>query len=355
MPNERNYLDDLPGVSGYALGKFHLDDLDFADDPLKKKIDFIDDALLAPPKPGADITSGLKTSRQVMGERQAQPTDAVGMRPEDYIRRRPASHFHEEHEDRFAEERVPEPVKARARIRDVTEPPVRTAAESRTRPAGEALEEAYRRYKERKQAEISASPQRSFPGTAPVRGNVGTRAGRAAAGNTKQQSKALVIGVVIFFIALSQLITFLTNSSGESEVVYEPSGFAGQTNPEVVVDPVEDMEMQWQNLQDVFAMICENPETAEEYVGLTLYDIGITDEMREYLVDNADTVSEEDERTVYETQVNEYDIDYYEYEEYAWLRFWSNEYEDVADIAFYYEDMVIQVIDVNGERMAELE
>ena len=81
MSKERSYLDDLPGVSGYAFGKFHLDDLDFADDPLKRKIDFIDDALLAPPKPGADITSGLKTTREVMGERKAQPTDKVGMRP----------------------------------------------------------------------------------------------------------------------------------------------------------------------------------------------------------------------------------------------------------------------------------
>ena len=370
MSKERSYLDDLPGVSGYAFGKFHLDDLDFADDPLKRKIDFIDDALLAPPKPGADITSGLKTTREVMGERKAQPTDKVGMRPEDYIRRKP-EHVHEERrEDNTSsgyqyEEVRPKPAPHPAM--PVSGAPVRTAAQNRTRPSGGDLEEAYARYKAGKEAGTAASIRTALPNLPNVRAAVsdlGTvreavqsrvnAARRMPQTNVKKKKSGLIIGLVFLAIIISQMFTILSETFRGTDVTHEPSGFTGQTGGTIIIGTPDDAEDQWQVMQKLFEKICENPDRAEDYVGMSLEDIGITNEMIEYLVDNAYGITEESDCTIFETEIGEYDIDYYEYEEYAWLRFWSDNNQNVADIAFYYDDQIIQVIDVNGERAAEL-
>ena len=374
MPNEKNYLDDLPGVSGYAFGKFHLDDLDFADDPLKRKIDFIDDALLAPPKPSADITSHLKTSREMMGERKPQPTDKVGMRPEDYIRKKPApSHGHAEPALQAKKESAP----SRFEYEEVkpARAPQRPADKNRTRQSGDALEEAYARYKEKKQLEearmqASNSKAAALIGTLAGASNAarsGGLSGRVQGpsnrvpGTSYERAKAArgrrmltIAFFVIMAIVISAVIEIFSSLSREiSTGTHEPSGFAGQTGGYTVSD--EDYAELWIEQQDYFREICENPDEAKNLVGTTVYDIGITDEMIYYLKSESRTSTSKDDCRIYETEIGEYDIDYYEYEDYAWLRFWSNRYEEVADIAFYYDDMVIQVVDVNNERVAELE
>ncbi|MEE1108798.1 MAG: hypothetical protein UH229_01850, partial [Lachnospiraceae bacterium] len=382
MPNERNYLDDLPGVSGYAFGKFHLDDLDFADDPLKRKIDFIDDALLAPPKPSADITSGIKTSREMMGERKPQPTDKVGMRPEDYIRKKPApSHVHVEPAPQAKKESAP----SRFEYAEVkpARAPQRTADKNRTRPSGDALEEAYARYKERKQLEEArtqaanskaaalfatlagaSSTARSGGVSGQAQGPSNRVSGtsyeraKAAHGKTKTAVRGRRSLTIVFFVIMAIVISavmeiFSSLSSEFSSGAHEPSGFAGQTGGYTVSD--EDYAELWIEQQDYFREICENPDEAKNLVGTTVYDIGITDEMIYYLKSESRTSTSKDDCRIYETEIGEYDIDYYEYEDYAWLRFWSSGYEEVASIALYYNDMVIQVVYVNNERVAELE
>ena len=186
----------------------------------------------------------------------------------------------------------------------------------------------------------------------------GAAGAKAAFGKTKTAARGRRMLTIAFFVIMAIVISavmeiFSSLSSEFSSGAHEPSGFAGQTGGYTVSD--EDYAELWIEQQDYFREICENPDEAKNLVGTTVYDIGITDEMIYYLKSESRTSTSKDDCRIYETEIDEYDIDYYEYEDYAWLRFWSSGYEEVADIAFYYNDMVIQVVDVNNERVAELE
>ena len=388
MADTKSYLDDLPGVSAWSRGKFRLDDLDFADDPLKRKIDFIDDALLAPPKPSADITSGIRTSREVMGGRKAQPTDAVGMRPEDYVRR-PQPHGEHAKEPQRSAVRTPEP--ARQPERKPAEPAVGVR---QSRPANPELEAAYERYKARKR-EAEEAEQRRNPaareaagkleaakaalqqrGAAPqqrdavqqmreaaqrqmaaaqraaaqqtaARGT-GVRSGR---GGTAKTGKLLALGIVIAAIFIQVIGGLISQISSEPSIDDEPAG--GLPPAPILIEDGDVLEDQWFTVRGEFSVLLENTVPAGHMVGTTVYDWKITDEMLDYLIEEAHSITEKDECTIYETDIVDDDIDLYDYGDYAWIRFWQNNYEDVVDIAFTWDDMIIRVIDVNDDRVAE--
>ncbi|MCR5560452.1 MAG: hypothetical protein K6F58_01365 [Bacteroidales bacterium] len=327
MADERLWDDiPLPGIPD--PGNFHLDDLDFADDPLKRKIDFIDDALLEPPDPRMDITSGIRTSREVMGERPSQPTDAVGMRPEDYIGRKR---------------------KEEASVREETEP-----LKSYEGTSGTKLTESQARYvaahphlyhRDREQASASydrwkQDKQQRNDGmeAARVRAFV---PGKEKIPRTKNKKNATALLLAMIFILISMignLAGFLT----ESETDHSESYVSEESYPE-----------EWEAVQMLFLGVADDEEIAASVAGESLVDIGITGEMLDYLRQEAYEITEDEEKTVYETEINGLDVDLYEYAGGSfWLRFWSEDFENVTDVGFMEGTNRIDTVMLNNEVLA---